>query len=179
MKRFTLAMIILLSAFSLAASDILVAYFSATGNTERVARYISEATGGDLYQLLPEEPYSRDDLNYRDEDSRVSREHRNPSEANEELSNAEVPNMDGYSVVFIGYPIWWGEAAWPVHDFIRSNSFEGKRVIPFATSASSGFGRSGEILCEMADGGEWDEGIRFRSRVQERDVAQWVESLDL
>ena len=78
----------------------------------------------------------------------------------------------------IGYPIWWGIAAWPVNNFIKENDFTGKTVIPFCTSASSGLGDSGNLLEEMAKTGEWQEGERFRSGVSDSDVQEWVNSLD-
>lgn len=78
-----------------------------------------------------------------------------------------------------GYPIWWGIAAWPVDSFVETNDFAGKTVIPFCTSASSGFGESGELLEEKAGGGDWQEGIRFSSGVSEEDVRNWVSGLGL
>lgn len=95
-----------------------------------------------------------------------------------ELVSATVDNWSEYDTVFIGYPIWWGIAAWPVDEFIETNDFTGKTVIPFATSASSGMGQSGELLAEMAGTGDWQEGQRFRSDVSESDVTAWVESLE-
>lgn len=157
----------------------LVVYYSATGNTESAANYIAQATGGDLFELEPAEPYTDEDLNYNNEDSRVSREHEDESLRDVELVADTVENWDEYDTVFIGYPIWWGIAAWPVDDFVESNDFTGKTVIPFATSASSGLGQSGELLAEMAGTGDWLEGQRFRSSVSEEDVQEWVNSLGL
>ena len=90
-----------------------------------------------------------------------------------------MDNWDSYDTVFIGYPIWWGIAAWPVDDFVEANDFTGKTVIPFCTSASSGLGESGELLAEMAGIGDWQEGIRFRSSVSEADVQEWLDGLNL
>lgn len=157
----------------------LVVYYSATGNTESAANYIAQATGGDLFELEPAEPYTNEDLNYNNEDSRVSREHEDESLRDVELVADTVENWDEYDTVFIGYPIWWGIAAWPVDDFVESNDFTGKTVIPFATSASSGLGQSGELLAEMAGTGDWLEGQRFRSSASEEDVQEWVDSLGL
>ncbi len=157
----------------------LVVYFSATGNTESVANYIADATNADLFELEPTEPYSDADLNWTDDNSRVVREHDNPDERDIELVKSTVDNWDAYDTVFIGYPIWWGIAAWPVNGFIEANDFTGKTVIPFATSASSGLGESGELLANMAGTGEWQTGERFRSGASEADVAEWVNSLAL
>ena len=157
----------------------LVVYFSATGNTETAANYIAEATGADIFVLEPVEPYTSDDLRWTDENSRVVYEHDNPDARAVELVASTVENWDDYDTVFIGYPIWWGIAAWPVDTFVQANDFTGKTVIPFCTSSSSGLGDSGELLAEMAGTGEWLEGMRFSSRVSEEDVQAWLDELAL
>ena len=157
----------------------LVVYYSASGNTEAVANVIAEVTGGDLFELEPTTPYSDADLNWTDDNSRVTREHENENERDVELVSATVENWNSYDTVFVGYPIWWGIAAWPVDGFIEANDFTGKTVIPFATSSSSGLGESGELLAEMAGTGNWQEGMRFRSGVSADDVTGWVEELEL
>ena len=158
---------------------VLVVYYSATGNTEAVAGYIAEATGGDLFELEPAEPYNDADLNWTDENSRVTLEHEDESLRDVELVADTVDNWDSYDTVFIGYPIWWGIAAWPVDTFVEANDFTGKTVIPFCTSSSSGLGQSGELLSEMAGTGDWLEGQRFRSSASQEDVTEWVDSLGL
>ena len=157
----------------------LVVYFSATGNTERVAEMIAETTGGDLFELELSDPYTDEDLNYNDENSRVSQEYADESLRNVELVATTMEGFDEYENVFVGYPVWWGIAAWPVNTFIEANDFTGKTVIPFCTSASSGLGESGELLAELAGTGDWLEGMRFRSGASEEDVVTWVESLGL
>lgn len=157
----------------------LVVYYSASGNTENVSNVIAKTLGADLFELEPVEPYSNDDLNWTNDDSRVTREHENEDERDVELVSAIVDNWSEYDTVFIGYPIWWGIAAWPVDEFIETNDFTGKTVIPFATSASSGMGQSGELLAEMAGTGDWQEGQRFRSGASEDDIVAWVEGLGL
>ena len=157
----------------------LVVYYSATGNTESVANYIAQATGGDLFELTPVEPYTSDDLNWTGENSRVTREHEDESLRDVELTATTVEDWDSYDTVFIGYPIWWGIAAWPVDGFVEANDFTGKTVIPFCTSSSSGLGESGELLAELAGTGDWLEGQRFRSSASQDDVTQWVGSLGL
>ena len=157
----------------------LVVYYSATGYTESVATYIAEATGGELFRLEPVEEYSSADLDWTDRNSRVSREHDNPEERMMDLVASTVPDWESYENIFIGYPIWWGIAAWPVDRFIADNDFTGKTVIPFCTSSSSGLGESGELLKEAAGTGEWLTGERFRSGASEETVKEWVESLSL
>ena len=157
----------------------LVVYYSASGNTERVAKDIAEAAGADLFEIVPTEVYTSEDLNWTNSDSRVSREHDDESLRDVPLTNTEVPDWDSYDTVFIGYPIWWGIAAWPVDTFVKSNDFTGKTVIPFATSSSSGMGQSGSLLADMAGTGEWQEGQRFSSGVSSDDVQSWVNGLGL
>ena len=161
------------------SGNVLVAYYSATGNTENIANYIAQATGGDLFEITPAEPYTSDDLNWSDENSRVSREYADESLRDVELTTTEVENWDSYDTVFIGYPIWWGIAAWPVDGFVEANDFTGKTVIPFCTSSSSGLGQSGELLAAMAGTGDWQDGERFRSSASQEDVTKWVNSLGL
>ena len=161
------------------SGSVLVVYYSATGNTEGVANYIAEATGGDLFEITPAQPYTDDDLNWSDSDSRVTREHEDESLRDVELTTTQVENWDSYDTVFIGYPIWWGIAAWPVDGFVEANDFTGKTVIPFCTSSSSGLGESGELLAELAGTGDWQEGQRFRSSAGQADVDEWVDSLGL
>ena len=157
----------------------LVVYYSASGNTERVARDIAEAAGADLFEIVPTEVYTSDDLDWTNPDSRVSREHDDESLRDVPLTTTEVADWDSYDTVFIGYPIWWGIAAWPVDTFVKNNDFTGKTVIPFATSSSSGMGQSGSLLADMAGTGDWQEGQRFSSGVSGDDVQSWVNGLGL
>lgn len=161
------------------AGKTLVVYYSATGSTEAVAGYIAGAMEADIFAITPVDTYTSDDLDWTDENSRVSREHDDPSLRNVELTITTVENWDFYDRVFIGYPIWWGIAAWPVDSFIAANDFTGKTVIPFCTSASSGLGESGALLAEMAGTGEWLDGQRFSSSVGETDVVEWISELEL
>lgn len=155
----------------------LVVYYSSTGNTKTVAKYIADETGADLFELVPKELYTSDDLNWNNKDSRVCVEHNNSDKRNVELSSTTVDNWDSYDTVYIGYPIWWGIAAWPVNTFISSNDFTGKTVIPFCTSASSELGESGKLLADMAGTGDWQEGKRFSSGASKDDVASWIDTL--
>lgn len=164
------------------AGSTLVVYYSATGNTEKAAGSIANLTGGDLFELVPTEPYTSEDLTWTDPESRVSTEH-DARAAGEtvtvDLEQITPDNWDNYDTVFIGYPIWWGEAAWPVDGFVQGNDFTGKMVIPFCTSSSSGLGESGTLLAEMAGTGDWLEGQRFSSGVSGDDVETWLNALGL
>lgn len=157
----------------------LVVYYSATGHTETVAGYIAAETDADIFELEPVEPYSSDDLDWTDKNSRVSYEHDHPESRNVELVSAAVEDWESYDTVFIGYPIWWHIAAWPVDGFIAANDFTGKTVIPFCTSSSSDLGESGELLAQAAGTGNWLEGERFASGTSEETVRAWVEGLGL
>lgn len=161
------------------AGKTLVLYYSATGTTEEVARSIADATGADLFAVTPAEPYTSDDLNWSDNNSRVSREHNDESLRTVELATTEVDGWEDYDTVFVGYPIWWGIAAWPLSSFVAANDFTGKTVIPFCTSASSGLGQSGELLAEQAGTGTWLDGQRFSRSTSTEEIADWVNGLGL
>ena len=162
-----------------AANKTLVVYYSASGNTHRVAEAIAQAANADLFEIVPTEVYTNEDLNWTNPNSRVSREHDDESLRDVPLTTTEVPDWDSYDTVLLGYPIWWGIAAWPVNNFVKANDFTGKTVIPFATSSSSGMGQSGSLLAEMAGSGDWQQGQRFSSGVSEADVQAWVNGLGL
>lgn len=160
-------------------SKILVAYFSATGSTERVAGYIADHLSADTFEMEPVNPYTSADLNYNNSSSRVSRERNDPSLQDIALVKTTPDNWDRYDVVFVGYPIWWHAAAWPVNHFVTDNDFSGKTVIPFCTSASSPLEGSDEKLAAMTDTGDWRPGQRFSSDASQYTVEAWVEGLDL
>ncbi len=166
------------SAGQSAGRKILVVYYSATGSTERVAEYIASETKGELFEIEPVEEYTSADLNWNNSTSRVVREHENESLRNVELVKTTPDNWDEYDTIFIGYPIWWGIAAWPVNNFIKNNDFTGKTVIAFCTSSSSGLGSSMKLLEEEVGSGRWLTGERFRSSVSESDVKKWVDGLN-
>ena len=131
-------------------SKILVVYYSATGSTKTVAETIANTSKADLFEITPVDPYSDEDLNWTNDNSRVSIEHNDESKRDIPLTKTTPNNWADYETVFIGYPIWWGIAAWPVNNFVKSNDFSGKTVIPFCTSSSSGLGQSGKLLSDMA-----------------------------
>ncbi len=156
---------------------ILIAYFSATHNTEGVAHHLEEILDADLYEIVPEIPYTSDDLNYNDSSSRSSREMDDP-DVRPAISGG-VEDMEQYHVIFLGYPIWWGEAPRIVNTFLESYDLTGKTIAPFCTSGSSPLGSSAEKLQELAAGAEWLEGRRFSGGASADDVQAWVDHLNL
>lgn len=157
---------------------VLVVYYSATGNTKAVAEVIEDYTNGDTFELIPVDDYTDEDLDWTKDGSRVNREHEDESLQDIELVSTTVENFDSYDTVFIGYPIWWHDAAWPVNNFVKNNDFSGKTVIPFCTSSSSELGESGTNLAAMAGTGDWQEGQRFSGSVGEDKVREWLANLD-
>lgn len=156
---------------------VLVVYFSQTGTTEGVAKIITRETDADLIKLEVKNEYTRDDLNWNDKNSRVNREHDNPNNRSVELKNAVISNFASYDTVYIGYPIWWGEASWVLDDFVKKNDFTEKTVIPFGTSMSTGDGTSGDRLKKLTKTGNWIAGQRFSSSYNETEVVNWVKGL--
>ncbi len=157
-------------------SKILVAYFSATNNTEGVAQKLADGLGADLYEIVPEQPYTDEDLDYNS-DCRANRE-QNDSTARPAISGT-VDNMEQYDVVFLGYPIWWGEAPKIMSTFIESYDFSGKTIIPFCTSGSSRFGDSDSALRSAASGATWLDGHRFSAGASAEDVMAWADGLGI
>ena len=157
----------------------LVAYYSASGTTEKIATYIAEEMNADIFVITPIDEYTDSDLDWTDSNSRVVQEHNNLDNVHVELIKTTPDNFDTYDNVFIGYPIWWQEASWVVNDFVTENDFTGKNVIPFCTSMSSPLGESGTKLAEKSGTGNWLDGIRFTSRSSEEDVKKWAKGLDL
>jgi flavodoxin len=164
---------------TITAGKTIVVYFSGSGNTKRVAEFVADETSAELFELIPSEPYTDEDLNWRDSGSRINKEHDNPDLQDIALTTIQIPDWESYDTVFVGYPIWWQEAAWPINNFIRENDFTGKQVIPFCTSTSSGFGESGSKLAEMAGTGTWLDGMRFSENGAESNIRGWVQSLNL
>ena len=155
----------------------LVVYYSASGSTKKVADQIAKNLNADLFEIEPVDAYTSADLDWTDNNSRVTKEHNDKSLRDIKLKNTKVDNWDSYDTVLIGYPIWWGIAAWPVDTFVKANNFNGKTVIPFCTSASSGLGQSGDLLKQEAKGGNWKEGHRFSSGASNSDIKTWTDSL--
>lgn len=157
---------------SMDGAKILVAYFSATGTTERVAGGIAEATGGQLYEIVPEKEYTSADLNWNDDSSRSSVEKNNP-ESRPALGGSPV-DVAAYDVVFIGYPIWWDQAPRIINTFIESHDLKGKTVIPFATSGGSGISNSVEVLKKTYPGLNIKEG-KLLNGASSASIRSWLD----
>ena len=158
-------------------SNVLVVYFSATNTTKGVAKHISEALNADLYEITPEIPYTSADLDYHDDGSRSTIE-MNDSSSRPAISGS-INNMEQYDIVFIGYPIWWGEAPRILSTFVESYSFSGKTIVPFCTSGGSGVGSSASNLERLSDGGAWLSGTRLSGSASRNDVVSWINGLGL
>lgn len=156
---------------------ILVAYYSAQNHTKAVAEKIAQNLGADIFEIIPEDIYTAEDLDWMVDSSRVSREHEDESLRDVALETITPANWDEYDTILIGYPIWWGIAAWPVNNFVKDNDFSGKTVIPFCTSTSSGLGQSGELLKQMANDGNWQAGHRFSYNATGTEIKAWTDSL--
>ncbi|MBO6269614.1 MAG: flavodoxin [Clostridium sp.] len=158
-----------------AETDVLVAYFSATGTTKGVAEKIAAVTGGDLYEILAAEPYSGADLNYNDSSSRSTKE-QNDKNVRPAIGSEDI-SLAGYTTLYLGFPIWWGEEPRILDTFVEKYSFDGITVIPFCTSGGSGIGRSGPNMEALAGSGIWKEGKRFGGSVSESELQSWIDSL--
>ena len=157
------------------SKDVLIVYFSATGTTKGIAEKIAGITGADTYEIKAAQEYSDADLNWNDSDSRSTKEQNDPS-ARPEIGS-EAVSLDGYSTIYIGYPIWWGEEPRIMDTFVESYNFDGITMIPFCTSSSSGIGRSGQNLADNAGSGTWIDGKRFGAGASEDEIRSWIEGL--
>ena len=155
----------------------LVVYYSAQNHTKAIAEKIAKNLNADTFEIVPEDVYTEDDLDWTDNNSRVVKEHNGESLRNIKLKNTKVDNWEDYDTVLIGYPIWWGVAAWPVDTFVKDNDFTGKTVIPFCTSASSSLGQSGKLLQEEANSGNWKDGHRFSSGASDSDIKTFTDNI--
>lgn len=157
-------------------NDTIVVYFSATGTTKGVAERISNVTNADIYEIIPAEPYSDADLDWNDKNSRTTIEMNDPNVRPEIAS--DTVSFDGYSTVFIGYPIWWGDAPRIMSTFVEAHDFSGMTVIPFCTSGGSGIGRSGSNLALQAGSGNWLDGDRLDAGISEEEIQNWINGLN-
>ena len=157
------------------SSKKLVVYFSATGTTKGVAEQIAGVAGADIYEITAAQPYTDDDLNYNDSDSRSTKE-QNDKTVRPEIGSEKI-DLDGYDMIFIGFPIWWGEEPRIMDTFVESYDLSGKTMIPFCTSGGSGIGSSGDNLKANAGSGEWLEGRRFSADVSQAEIEEWINSL--
>lgn len=156
---------------------VLVAYFSATNTTEGVAKNLADGLGADIYKIVPETPYTDADLNYNDNNSRSTIEMNNPN--SRPVISGLLENMDQYNVVFLGYPIWWGEAPRIINTFVEAYDFSSKTIIPFCTSGSSGIGNSAKNLSTAINDVTWLDGKRFSSSTTSDELLEWANSLEL
>ena len=161
----------------LEGTKVLVVYFSATNTTEGVAEHIANGLNADIYEIVPEDPYTDADLNYNDNNSRTTIEMNDPN-ARPAISGS-VENMEQYDIIFVGYPIWWGEAPRIVCTFMESYDFSGKTIVPFCTSGGSGIGSSASNLERLTSGATWLDGRRLNGSDSQDTVMEWVNSLDL
>ena len=156
----------------MSTNEILVAYFSATGTTKRVAEKIAELTNADLYEIVPSNPYSDADLNWHDNNSRSTKE-MNDSSVRPEIGSSDI-NLDQYKTIYLGYPIWWGDAPRIMATFVEKYNFDGKKVIPFCTSGGSGIGRSGSNLGTLAGSGSFVNGERLNSSADTNNIQNFI-----
>lgn len=155
----------------------LVIYFSAQGHTKTIAEKIAKNLGADIFKIEPKQKYTEEDLDWTNNDSRSTREHANPASRDVELVTTEIPNWSDYDTIIIGYPIWWGIAAWPTNSLVKKLDFTGKKVIPFCVSHSSGVGESDQLLKADASGGDWAECHRFYQDATDEDINSWTSQL--
>ena len=156
------------------SAKILVVYFSAQNHTKEVALKIANDLNADLFEITPSKKYSESDLDWTNQNSRVSKEHNNKKLQEVKLKTTKVPNWNQYDTIILGYPIWYSEAAWPVTSFVKANNFTNKKIIPFCTSASSSIGNSAKSLGQIAGSGNWQEGTRFQSNAQVQEIEEWL-----
>ncbi len=159
-----------------AGKDTLVVYFSATGTTKAVAETLADVTGADLYEIKAAREYTDADLDWHDSSSRTTIEQNDPS-FRPEIGSDPVC-LEGYTTVYIGYPIWWGEEPRILDTFVETYDFDGITLIPFCTSGGSGIGRSGQNLAENAGSGTWLEGKRLGAGISEAELRDWIEGLN-
>lgn len=154
----------------------LVAYFSASGVTAKVAERLSEAIGADLYAIEPEVPYTKADLDWMDKKSRSTIEMNNP--ASRPAIAGKRDNMNDYDTVFVGFPIWWYVAPTIINTFLESYDLTDKTIIPFATSGGSDMGKTNEKLLPSCKGAKLLDGKVFKASVSGADLAKWAEGLE-
>lgn len=160
------------------SKKVLVAYFSATGTTTKLAEYAADAMKADIYEIVPARPYTSADLKYSDRNSRSTKEMNDPN--SRPGINGSASNMSDYDIIFLGYPIWWGEAPRIIDTFMESYDFSGKTIVPFCTSSSSGMGSSAKNLHSLcASSVNWLDGARFSGSASRGDMAAWINGLGL
>ena len=157
----------------------LVAYYSAEGHTKKVAEEIAQNLGADIYEITPEKLYAVEDLDWQNPDSRVSRENDSPALREMKILNTDIDGWAEYERVILCYPIWWGIAAWPTNAFVKAEDWKGKTVLPVCTSHTSELGDSDLLLKDDANGGDWQEGVRFSQEALATKIKSWTDQLTL
>lgn len=158
-------------------SKTLVAYFSASGVTAKVAERLADTIGADIFEIEPEIPYTEADLNWQDRKSRSSIEMNDP--ASRPSVKATRDNINEYDTIFVGFPIWWYVAPTIINTFLESYNLSGKTIVPFATSGGSGMGKTNEKLLPSCKGAKLLDGKVFKSNIVNTELSAWVESLEL
>ena len=153
----------------------IVVYFSQTGTTKGIAEKIASITGGKLYEIAAANPYSKADLDYNNDNCRATKEQNDKSVRPETLN--DTIELDSYSTIYLGYPIWWGQAPRIMDTFVEAHNFDGKKVVPFCTSGSSDIGNSDNYLAGLAKSGDWIEGKRFGANATENEIEQWIKTI--
>lgn len=153
----------------------LVAYFSASGTTKKLAKKLAEAIDADLFEIQPKIPYSPQDLNWNDKNSRSTIEMKDRSSRPAIENNVE--DMEQYDTIFVGFPIWWYIAPTIINTFLEQYDLTGKKIIPFATSGGSGMGKTNENLKDSCKGAELLEGRRFSYSAGEAELKSWAENI--
>lgn len=155
----------------------LVVYYSAQGHTKKIAEEIAKNLDADLFEIVPDPIYTEEDLDWTNPDSRASRENDEPELRDIKLATTEIPNWADYDHIIIGYPIWWGIAAWPVNNFVKSQDWTNKTILPFCTSHSSGLGDSDLLLKNDANSGDWQDGVRFFQDAAPAKIKSWCDEI--
>ncbi len=155
----------------------LVVYFSAQGHTRAIAESIAAKLGADIFEVVPEQPYTEADLDWRDDNARAAREHSDEALQNIALTNKAIDNWSDYERIILAYPVWWGTSAWAIDSFVKANQWDNKTVFPIAVSHSSPLGDSDTKLAVLAGAGNWQPGKRFSQDANESEIEEWVNSL--
>ncbi len=190
MKRYSILLLAVLLLAGLAAvgaeaqqassgSSVLVVYFSCTGHTKKLAEMAADVLGADLYEIQAQQPYTDADLNYNDSSSRTTKE-MNDTSVRPAIGSEKIKNMDQYQIIFLAFPIWWGQAPRIIDTFLESYDFSGKTIVPFCTSMSSGIGSSAKNLHNLTNPKTvWLDGTRLDSSLSRDNMVKWIKSLKL
>ena len=160
-------------------SKTLVIFYSAQGHTKKIAEQIADNLSADIFEIIPDPKYTEDNLDWTDKSSRASLEYADETKRDMKFATSDIPNWSDYDTVLIGYPIWWGIAAWPASSFVKTQDFTGKTIIPFCVSHSSPLGDSAKLLRQDAPTGTWREGHRFYQDADSTNIDAWTDGLTI